>query len=286
MKLLPRLHSTIWVIALLGGLFSAAAALAQSDGHSAAGAAGDDLQLNAPSLDDLGIPSVDDAITTGAPQTLDIDEFLTGEIPPIPDPQRQPAPAAEMPADQAAAADTNAAGAGAAPSAETTAMKAAPDGAARSLEDRVARLERQIAAQSAKLDQIAAAQMKLQSQPNEQLKQIQSDLAALRQAIKSRQTVARVDPDGGADAGQPPQQPAEPPAGPKRGQLVVENLTAFGYTVNINGRAVAIWPGRQAFEIPIGPVVTEIRGFEAPHKWSAEDFRQVGDTRQLAIRIQ
>ncbi len=162
----------------------------------------------------------------------------SGDTPPLPDPERQVAPPAELSGARAATM---------------------------TLEERVVRLERLIEGQSAKLEEMATAV---------QLQQIRDDIAGLSESIQSMHTALRVDPSGVQPAPQIP------------GKLVLENRTRYRYIVRINGYDFTINPGRNELNVLVGEVVTEIRGYEAPQRWTAENFRQVGDVQQLAIQIQ
>jgi hypothetical protein len=68
---------------------------------------------------------------------------------------------------------------------------------------------------------------------------------------------------------------------------MVENRTLLGYTMAINGAVYLVPPGhRGELRVPVGAVVTELRGYEPPKAWKESDWRKVGEEYQLAIQIQ
>ena len=258
---------------------TASLALGQSGNRSETGAAADDLQLSGPANNavspapptDIEIPSVDEQITKHAPETDDIDTFIgTKPIPDL-DPDRSPKAApADVPPSLPADAESPAAPAD---SQQQVTAKAgdvqSPDVAA--LAKRLATLEAFVGEQATRVDELAQAQE--QMIPRDELKAIREEIAALRQSFQS---VARANLDA-PSGNQTPQR--------KVGKLVIENLTGLGYTMNVNGYDLNILPGRQEVSIEVGNVVTEIRGFEAPRAWSADNFRDVNGQQQLAIQI-
>jgi len=224
-----------------------------------------DLQLSGPAnlsgsapapAAEIEIPSIDDAITKGAPQTPDVDDFLAGDPPAIRDPERQSTAADRAPA-LPPEGNSQGTGASASDNARTAAKFSAAD--LQAFGQRLARVERLLEAQSAKLNEIS----------NNDLQQIRDDIESLRQSFR---TTFRAQLNGSTT--------------PQRGKLVVENLTDFGYTMNVNGASYRIMPGRWEIPVNVGPVVTELRGFESPQTWSAENFQEVNGEQQLAIQIQ
>ena len=265
----------------------ASLAFAQSGSRSETGATPSDLQLSGPAnnapapAQEIDIPSVDDAITRDAPKTPDVDSFIAADTPMIPDldPDRQgkSAPAADLSpklSQDDLTAKPKVDVAPPAPAPEHTTAKAVDvaAGDVAELKQRVARLESLVEQQKEMLNELKTAQA--QMNPADDLKAIREEIVALR---KSFQTVGRPDFDGGSTS--------DEPTSPAVGMLVVENLTGVGYTMNVIGYDIVVMPGRQEVPIEVGNVITEIRGFEAPRAWNADNFRDVNGQRQLAIQI-
>jgi hypothetical protein len=125
-------------------------------------------------------------------------------------------------------------------------------------------------------ERLTSLEKQLQDQES-LLQGLRDDLAALRDSTTQR--VAR--PTLGPDSANVESAPVQ------LGKLLVENRTALGYTMAINGALFFVPPGhRGELQIPVGAVVTELRGFEAPKTWQAGDWKKVGDDFQLAIQIQ
>lgn len=227
--------------------------------------------IQPPSVD--GVPSVDETIKSSA-DVPDVDNFLSqsksADLKPIPD-LDQPATATddsnEEPASEAAMpqelGDADAGSSDGAPSLA-------------SLDQRIRRLEMLIEAQSATLQEIRD---KVQPPPIEELRAIRQELVTLRSTF---QTVAKASVNGQAVGGSPGMGGSLQ----RVGRLVVENQTAFGYPMSINGFQFTIMPGRREFNVPVGRVVTQLLGYENARTWSEEDWRQVGDDYRLAIQIQ
>lgn len=123
----------------------------------------------------------------------------------------------------------------------------------------------------------------------------QSDkLTELAQAMQSTpQLSARENPDEAAS--QQPKLPLRPEApqaeGPtptpvKQGRVVFDNQTGAIYSMIVNGRSYVVRPGKTEVVMAVGPVVTELAGYEAPRAWRDSDWRKVGDEYRLAIQIQ
>ena len=139
----------------------------------------------------------------------------------------------------------------------------------------MARLEQLIELQSELLAELKDNQTQLAG--GETLRPIlQDELAKFAETLESRTKALRPTPE--ADPGNTRRQLDV-------GVLVVENFTGVTYTLNVNGYDVVVPPGRQEVPVEVGNMVTEIRGFEAPRAWNANNFQVVNGQRQLALQI-
>ncbi len=249
-------------------------ACAQTDTRSnlqaGAGAQSSDLELAGPTNGGDASPAPPAKIDLSAPEepaTKKADTgLIAGDPPGIPDPDRSQS-ADDMPILPSKPIDLS----------ETTVARPTQD---ISLEDRVARLEQLIEAQSEMLVEMARAQsqmMAAQKTPTDELTKIREEIAALRKSMDSFQALGRVDPGSDPADTQPSLQSA--------GRLVVDNFTGISYTVSVNGTDFIFSPGRNEVIVPVGNVVTEIRGYETPKTWVAENFRPVGSEQHLEIQI-
>lgn len=136
-----------------------------------------------------------------------------------------------------------------------------PADSAADLDERIRQLEQLVADQRSQIDQLGRHVRALQDKVG-------------RLSSSGSQFRARQDPSG-------------PSQGQQRqmGKLVIDNETGTGYYLTVNGMSYLVMPGRRQLDVPVGDVVTQLNGYEAPKTWRDSDWRNVNGEMRLSIRI-